>query len=94
MDLNIRKTLDYWINGIINHNHFTYGLIKDLDENGKANVNSTITIDDHVYDLNITLKEKPSDIKITVDIDTEPALNKIKKLKKETEALDLSITRE
>ena len=89
-----RRQLEHWIDGLIGYPSFAWNLIDGLNDNNKSEVKSSIILNGKAYDLNITLKEKEPNITVTVDIDTEPVLDKIKELKKETGALDLSVNRE
>ena len=81
MDVKVKRVLEHWILGLIDYPRFARSLIDGLKDDTESKVKSTITVDGKVYELNIILKEKPSDITITVDVDTEPALNKINELK-------------
>ena len=90
-----KRQLEHWIHGLIDYPRFALDLINRLNDNNKSEIKSSIILNGKAYDLNITLKEKVPDITVTVDIDTDPVLNKINELKKETWTLDLSIkTRE
>ena len=94
MDIKLKRALEHWICGLIDYPRFALNLIDGLKDNNKSEIKSNIILNGKAYDLNITLKEKAHNITVTLDIDTDEALNKINELKKETGTLDLSVNRE
>lgn len=102
-----REMLENWVYGLFGFEERTFivirKLIKDLLDNDFTGFKSEYIdySDGETYQLNLEIKKiennepkKLANPSITVKIDAEEALNKIKELKKETGALDLSVNRE